>query len=198
MKQLVVETMLLALWMDTPVGLMDIGKSTETNTAAFRQFAASSDKIYNCWNDNAPELVSACRVLGYRHHLSTENRPQSNGVAERNIRRILEGIRAALHDSGLSRRYLHLAMRCYRALHNFVDVWKLDKTHYELRFNAKFKGQLIPFGSKVYYMPTAKHEDDKRPKLGPRFVPGIFVGYKLYPGGIWREEYLVFDFEAFQ
>ena len=47
-------------------------------------------------------------------------------------------------------------------------------------------------------MPTAKHEDDKRPKLGPRLVPGICVGYKLYPGGIWREEYLVFDFEAFQ
>ena len=42
-------------------------------------------------------------------------------------------------------------------------------------------------------MPTAKNEDDKRPKLGPRLVPGIFVGYKLYPGGIWREEYLVFD-----
>ena len=47
-------------------------------------------------------------------------------------------------------------------------------------------------------MPTSKNEDDKRPKLGTRLVPGIFVGYKLYPGGIWREEYLVIDFEAFQ
>ena len=89
-------------------------------------------------------------------------------------------------------------MRCYCALHNFVDVWKLDKTPYQLRFNATFKGQLIPFGSKVYYTSTAKHEDDKRPKLGPRLVPCIFVCYKLYPGGIWREEYLVFDFEALQ
>ena len=47
-------------------------------------------------------------------------------------------------------------------------------------------------------MPTSKHEDDKRPKLGPRLIPGIFVGYKLYPGGVWRDEYLVLDFEAFQ
>ena len=47
-------------------------------------------------------------------------------------------------------------------------------------------------------MPTSNNEDDKRPKLGPRLVPCIFVGYKLYPGGIWREEYLVIDFEAFQ
>ena len=47
-------------------------------------------------------------------------------------------------------------------------------------------------------MPTSKNEDDKRPKLGPRLVPCIFVGYKLDPGGIWREGYVVIDFEAFQ
>ena len=47
-------------------------------------------------------------------------------------------------------------------------------------------------------MPTSNNEDDKRPKLGPRLVPCIFVGYKFYPGGIWREEYLVIDFETFQ
>ena len=166
--------------------------------SANRQFAASSNKIKNCWIDNALELVNACRVLGYRHHPSTENRPQSNGVAERSMRRILEGTRAALHDSGLNRRYWHLAMRCYCTLHNIVDVWKLDKTHYELRFTQKFKCQLMPFGSKVYYMPTSKNKEDKRPKFDPRFITGIFVGYKLYPGGVWRYEYLVIDFEAFQ
>ena len=47
-------------------------------------------------------------------------------------------------------------------------------------------------------MPTAKNEEDKRPKLGPRLVPGIFVCYKLYPGGIWRDEYIVIEFDAFQ
>ena len=26
----------------------------------------------------------------------------------------------------------------------------------------------------------------------------MFCGYKLYPGGIWRDEYLLIDFEAFQ
>ena len=50
----------------------------------------------------------------------------------------------------------------------------------------------------VYYMPTSNNEEDKRPKLGPRLIPCIFVGYKLYPGGVWRDEYLVIDFEAFQ
>ena len=47
-------------------------------------------------------------------------------------------------------------------------------------------------------MQTGKNEDDKRPKFGPRLVPGIFVGYKRYPGCIWRDEYLVFNFAVFQ
>ena len=145
--------MLLALWIGTPVGLMVYRNIYCCFLAVCRFIRQNRD----CWIDNAPELVSACRVLGYRHHLSTENRHQSNGVAERKIRRILEGTRAVLHDSGLSRRYWHLVMRCHCALHNFVDVWKLDKTLYELRFNGTCNGQLIPVGSKVYCMPTAKH-----------------------------------------
>ena len=36
------------------------------------------------------------------------------------------------------------------------------------------------------------------PNLVLAFYPCIFVGNKLYPGGVWREEYLVIDFEAFQ
>ena len=62
-------------WTD---GFLSVGKSADTNATAFRQFAASADKIENCWTDNAPELIAACRALGYRHHLSIENRPQSN------------------------------------------------------------------------------------------------------------------------
>ena len=115
-------------------------------------------------------------------------------MAERNLRRILEGTRAALHDSKLSTRYWHL----YCALYNFVDVWRSDKTIFELNFKRKFKGLLIPFSPKVYCMPTSKHEEDHRPTLGPRLVPGMFVGYKCCPGGIWRDEYLVIDFDAFE
>ena len=74
-------------------------------------------------------------------------------------------------------------MLCYCALHNFVDVWKQHKTCYESRFNQKFKGQLIPFGTEVYYMLTPKNKKDKQPKFGPRFIPSVFVGYKLYPWG---------------
>ena len=47
-------------------------------------------------------------------------------------------------------------------------------------------------------MPMSKREEDNTPKLAPRLVPGIFVGYKLNPGGVWRDEYLVINFIAFR
>ena len=158
----------LASWIDTPAGPMDIPRLERRQRQTpllFDCLRLLLTKLTIVGLITLPELISASRVLGYRHHLSTENRPQSNGVAERNMRRILEGIRAALHDSGLSRRYWHLAMRCYCALHNFVDVWKLDKTPHELRFNSKFKGKLIPSGFKVYYMPTLNMMTTNDPNL---------------------------------
>ena len=56
----------------------------------------------------------------------------------------------------------------------------------------------MPLGFEVYYMHTSKHEEDKRLKMCPGVVPGIFVCYKLYPGEAWRDEYLVIDFKPFQ
>ena len=47
-------------------------------------------------------------------------------------------------------------------------------------------------------MPASKREEDNTQKLAPRLVPGIFVGFKLHPGGVWRDKYLVIDFDAFR
>ena len=88
-------------------------------------------------------------------------------------------------------------MWCYCALHNFVDIWNDNTIPDELRFKQPNQGPIDSFFD-VYYMPIAKHDEDRRPKLGPRLVQGIFVGYKLCTGGIWGDEYLVIDFEAFQ
>ena len=101
-----------------------VGKSTEVIVAAFRQFCASTDQIDNCWTDNAQELMKACHQFGYRHHPAMDNPPHSNGVVERKLRRILEGTRVGLPESSLSRRFWHLAMRFYCALHNLFDVCK--------------------------------------------------------------------------
>ena len=59
----------------------------------------------------------------------------------------------------------------------------------------EFKGQYIPFGAAVGYIPP--EERVKTSKLDPRMRIGIFVGYRLKPGAFWKDEYLVLDLEIF-
>ena len=106
-------------WID---GFPALDKSAEGVKAAMLEFLSSADKVQNCWTDNAPELGQAARELGYRHHRSTDNRPQSNGVAERCTRRILEGTRVCLEKSGRDHAYWHMAMRCFCHNRNFRDI----------------------------------------------------------------------------
>ncbi len=71
-------------------------------------------------------------------------------------------------------------------------------TPHDLRFNKrKFKDKSIPYGAEVDYLPTSATEVELQQKAGPRMLKGIFVGYKLNPGGAWGGEYLVFDKQAF-
>jgi hypothetical protein len=55
------------------------------------------------------------------------------------------------------------------------------------RFGEKFKGPNIPFATRTG--PKLKPKKDLR--LDPTSNPGIFLGYALQPGFIWRNEYLV-------
>ena len=89
-------------------------------------------------------------------------------------------------------------MRCFCHNRNFRDIWKDGKTPYELRFRKKFADLCIPFGAKVHYLQTSAAETELQRKAGPRMLEGVFVGYKLTPGGCWHGEYLVYDKEAFE
>ena len=56
------------------------------------------------------------------------------------------------------------------------------------------KGPIIPFGSLVEYHPiTAK--DQSRIQFGKKVLPGLFLGYAQYAGGIWKGDVLIEDVE---
>ena len=66
-------------------------KSAADTQQALLQFAGPRDKVKRIYSDGSGELVSAIKEVGWRHDLATPNRPQSNGIAERAVRRVLEG-----------------------------------------------------------------------------------------------------------
>ena len=56
---------------------------------------------------------------------------------------------------------------------------------------GRFKGQQIPFGALVDFMPQ---NDVKVESMGPKTIPGVFIGYHVHAGGLWSGDYLVADY----
>ena len=53
------------------------------------------------YTDNSLEFGKACEDLSWNHCTSTPHRSETNGIAERAVRRIKEGTSAVLLQSGL-------------------------------------------------------------------------------------------------
>ena len=89
-------------------------------------------------------------------------------------------------------------MECYTYLRNIQDLLSDGKTPYERRFGEPFKGLIIPFGSLVeYYLISAK-DQSRIHQFGKKVLPGLFLGYALYAGGIWKGDILVADMQELE
>ena len=70
----------------------------------------------------------------------------------------------------------------------------MGKLH-ERRFGKPFKGPIIPFGSLVEYYPITAKDQSRIHQFGKKVSPGLFLGYALYAGGIWKGDVLIADLE---
>ena len=61
------------------------------------------------------------------------------------------------------------------------------KTPYKQRFGEPFKGQVIPFGSRVEYHPNSAKDQSRLHQFGNKVWPGIFLGYALYAEEFGKE-----------
>ena len=68
------------------------------------------------------------------------------------------------------------SMECYCDLRNIQDLLSDGKTPYERRFGMPFNGPVIPFGAMVEYHPTSAKDTSVLHQVGPRVLPGIFLG----------------------
>ena len=58
-----------------------------------------------------------------------------------------------------------------------------------------FNGPVIPFGGIVEYHLISAKDLSRLHQFGPQVLQGIFVGYALHVGGIWKGDILVADIE---
>ena len=158
---------------------------------AMRDVAGPDCNIESFYSDGAKELIKAAKKLNWCHTTSIPYTSSYNGRVERAIRHVKEGTQTVLVQCGLSHKWWPLAAKHFCFASNILGRSGDIKSPYELRHKGgPSTGFRIPFGVAIHFRPN-KVLAKKLPKFGPNRVPGIFVGWHVPPGGLWKGEYLV-------
>ena len=150
------------------------------------------------YTDNSTEFGRSCEELTWNHSTSTSHRSETNGIAERAVRRVKEGTSAVLLQSGLDEKWWADSMDCHCYLRHIQDLFSDGKTPCERRFGMPFNGPVIPFGAMVEYHPMFSKDQSKLHLFGTKVLPGIFLGCALYAGWIWNGDIMVADIEELE
>ena len=100
---------------------MDSILSEETEKSS-RKFLEPSEKPKVIYTDNSLEFGKACEDLSWNHCTLTPYRSETNGIAERAVRRVKEGTSAVLLQSSLNESWWADSMECYTYLRNVTDL----------------------------------------------------------------------------
>ena len=166
-------------------------KTSQETQRSLQKFLEPDRKPKVIYTDNSLEFGQACEDLSWDHCASTPHRSETNGIAERAVRRVNEGISVVLLQSGLNENWWADSMECYTYLRNVTYLFSDGKTPYDRRFGQPFKGPIIPYGSLVEYHPLTAKDQSRIHQFGMKVLPGWFFGYTLYAGGIWKGDVLV-------
>ena len=116
-------------------------KSAEETKKAFLRFLGTETQAKYVYTDNSPEFEKAIDDSGFPHDTSTPYRPETNGIAERAVRRVKEGTTCTLIQAGLTHKWWDLAMECFCFLRNIVDMLRNNRTPWQMRFEADFRAK---------------------------------------------------------
>ena len=170
-------------------------KTSQETRRGVQQFLGPDGKPKVICNDNSLEFGKACEDLSWNHCTSTPHRSETNGIAERAVRRVKEGTSAVLLQPGLNESRWADSMEWNTYLRNVTDLLSDGKTPYERRFGQPLKGPIIPFGSLVEYYPLTEKDQSRIHQFGKKVLPKLFFGYALYARWIWKGDALIADLE---
>ena len=118
-------------------------KTSQETQRSLQKFLEPERNPKVIYTDNSLEFGKACEDLSWKHCTSTPHRSETNGIAERAVRRVKEGTSAVLLQSGLNESWWADSMACYTYLRNVTDLLSDGKTPYERRFGQPLKDLLF-------------------------------------------------------
>ena len=87
-------------------------KTSQETQRSLQKFLEPNRKPKVMYTDSSLEFGKACEDLSWNHCTSTPHRSETNGIAERAVRRVKEGKSAVLLQSGLDEKCWVDSMEC--------------------------------------------------------------------------------------
>ena len=106
-------------------------KTSQETQRSLQKFLEPDRNPKVIYTDNSFEFGKACEDLSWNHCTSTPHRSETNGIAERAVRRVKEGTSAVLFQTGLNESWWADSMECYFYLRNTQDLLSDGKTPHE-------------------------------------------------------------------
>ena len=183
--------------LDVATDVCDVlASSTKHATAvlsAVKEFGGAVKWTY-FFTDGAKELKKAAADLGSTVHLSsTPYRPESNGIIERRVGVISDGVRCLLGQSGLPHGWWTYAARAFcHGLNIRKNVNGMSPWHRRCGQPWPDKDNFA-FGQQVHFRKPLPYKQAE--KFAPRGSQGVFVGWFLLPGGVYKGDMLIVDLD---
>ena len=155
-------------------------KTSQETERSLRTFLEPSEKPKVICTDNSLEFSKSSEELSWTHCTSTRHRSETNGIAEKAVRRIRDGTSAVLLQSGLDEKWwADFLWNGTAFCENVQDLLADGTTLCERRFGEPFKGPVIPVGSMAEYHHISASDQSRLHQFGTKVLPGIFIGYVL-------------------
>ena len=151
------------------------------------------------YTDNSLEFGKACEDLSWNHCTSAPHRSETNGIVERAVRRVKEGTSAVLLQSGLNESWWEDSMECYTDICETFKISSLmGKLHTRDVLGNHLKDRSFRLVHWLSNFPVSAKDQSRIHQFGKKVLPGLFLGYALYEGGIWKGDVLVADIEELE
>ena len=159
-------------------------KTSHQTQKSLQKFLEPTSKTKVIYTGISLEFCKYCVNLSWNRSTSTPHRSETNGIAERAVRRVKEGT---------DEKWWADSMDFFTYLRNIQDLVSDGKTPYERRFGEPFQGPIIPFGSLVEYYPISAKDQSRIHQFGQKVLLGWFLGCALHAGRLWTGDTMVAD-----
>jgi RNA:NAD 2'-phosphotransferase (TPT1/KptA family) len=190
---------------DVATGYIDCyptsSRSANEAIGALQHFLGPKQSLGEFYSDAASELRAAAKALGLCRRSATPGIPQTNGLIENKVKKVLQGTRTILDHAGFPSQYWSYACRhfCFSSNHlkRFVNGVEGQEPIRGRKVPEGFSlPKLMPFGCLVEFLPSPIFKR-KFPKWSGKSQPGLLLSYNIPPGGIWKGEYIIVMLEDF-